>query len=104
MNIHKPVLLTESITALAIKPDGHYLDATFGRGGHSRAILANLGPNGRLVSMDKDPDAIREGERLAKEDQRFTICHASFAELAKWVGWKTRRCVIRFRCVFAAIG
>ena len=83
MNIHKPVLLTESITALAIKPDGHYLDATFGRGGHSRAILASLGPNGRLVSMDKDPDAIREGERLAKEDQRFTICHASFAELAK---------------------
>lgn len=83
MNEHQSVLLTESIEALAIQPGGCYIDATFGRGGHSRAILAKLGPSGRLIAMDKDPEAIEVGEQLGKTDNRFTICHASFAELAK---------------------
>ena len=61
---HVPVLLDEVISALAIKPDGVYVDATFGRGGHARAILARLGASGRLVALDRDPDAERSARAI----------------------------------------
>lgn len=60
---HISVLLHESIDGLAIKPDGTYIDGTFGRGGHSRQILSQLGDNGRLFSIDRDPTAIEEAKR-----------------------------------------
>lgn len=80
---HIPVLLTEAVAALAIRPEGTYVDATFGRGGHSRAILATLGPQGRLIALDRDPQAIAEGQLLARSDSRFQIVHAPFSRLAE---------------------
>ena len=77
---HETVLLQEAVAALAVD-DGLYVDATFGRGGHSRLILSRLAVTGRLVVVDKDPRAIAEAERLAEEDARVQVCHASFAEL-----------------------
>jgi 16S rRNA (cytosine1402-N4)-methyltransferase len=76
---HVSVLLAESVAALAIRPQGIYVDATFGRGGHSRAILAALGPAGRLIALDRDPAAIAAGAALA--DLRLTLVHAAFSEL-----------------------
>jgi 16S rRNA (cytosine1402-N4)-methyltransferase len=73
--------LEESLHALAIRPDGCYVDATFGRGGHSRAILARLGPNGRLIGIDRDPDAVAIGQQLASDDARFRIVHGTFSGL-----------------------
>jgi hypothetical protein len=78
-NTHVSVLLAESVAALAIQPAGIYLDATFGRGGHSRAILAALGPQGRLIALDRDPAAIVAGASIT--DPRFTLVHAAFSEL-----------------------
>ncbi len=80
---HIPVLLTEAVAALAIRPDGVYVDATFGRGGHSRAILAALGPQGRLIALDRDLQAIAEGRLLEQGDTRFRIAHAPFSCLAE---------------------
>jgi 16S rRNA (cytosine1402-N4)-methyltransferase len=77
---HVSVLLQESIEALAIKPDGIYLDATFGRGGHSRAILAELNSQGKLYALDRDPTAIAAAEAL-RDDPRFTIIHTPFSRL-----------------------
>lgn len=81
---HTTVLLDEAVQALVTQPDGLYVDGTFGRGGHSRAVLARLSPAGRLVAFDKDPEAIAEAAAIT--DPRFAICHASFdamqAELA----------------------
>jgi len=77
---HKSVLLEEAVDALAIRPDGAYIDATFGRGGHSRLILDRLGPRGRLIALDRDPEAVAAGKRI--DDARFCMVHASFAELA----------------------
>lgn len=77
---HISVLLEESITGLAIKPDGVYIDCTFGRGGHSGLILDNLGPNGRLIAIDRDPTAIAAAEKYA-DDDRFIIEHFGFADL-----------------------
>lgn len=79
---HVSVLLQESIEALAIRPDGIYLDATFGRGGHSRAILAQLNANGRLYALDRDPTAIEAAQAFA-DDPRFTIIHTPFSRLAE---------------------
>ncbi|MDP1653043.1 MAG: 16S rRNA (cytosine(1402)-N(4))-methyltransferase RsmH [Rhodocyclaceae bacterium] len=76
---HLPVLLAEAVAALAIKPDGLYIDATFGRGGHSRAILKQLGPQGRLIALDRDPAAIAAGATI--KDPRFTLVHAAFSRL-----------------------
>ena len=80
---HVTVLLEEAVQALSIQPDGVYVDGTFGRGGHSRRILQDLGPQGRLVAFDKDPDALaaaaEPGTRVS--DPRFSICHASFAQM-----------------------
>jgi 16S rRNA (cytosine1402-N4)-methyltransferase len=76
---HASVLLPEAVAALAIRSAGIYVDATFGRGGHSRAILAVLGPAGRLIALDRDPAAIAAGAALT--DPRFTLAHAAFSEL-----------------------
>ena len=78
---HITVLLDEAVTALAVRSDGCYLDGTFGRGGHSRLILQQLGEAGRLLGFDKDPLAIATGQALAAEDGRFVIVQRSFAEL-----------------------
>lgn len=79
---HISVLLQEALDGLAIKPDGCYLDGTFGRGGHSRAILSKLGPQGRLFAIDRDPTAIATAVLLKAEDPRFHITHSPFAALA----------------------
>ncbi|HBO81308.1 MAG TPA: 16S rRNA (cytosine(1402)-N(4))-methyltransferase, partial [Cupriavidus sp.] len=76
---HRTVLLDEAVDALVWRPDGAYVDGTFGRGGHSRAVLARLGPAGTLVAFDKDPAAIAEAGTI--KDARFSIEHASFAEM-----------------------
>jgi 16S rRNA (cytosine1402-N4)-methyltransferase len=78
---HITVLLDEAVEALAVRSGGCYLDGTFGRGGHSRLILQHLGPDGRLLGFDKDPQAIATGQALAAEDGRFVIVQRSFAEL-----------------------
>ncbi|MES2820631.1 MAG: 16S rRNA (cytosine(1402)-N(4))-methyltransferase RsmH [Pseudomonadota bacterium] len=78
---HITVLLDEAVEALALRADGCYLDGTFGRGGHSRRILERLGPAGRLLGFDKDPQAIATGQALAAEDGRFVVVQRSFAEL-----------------------
>lgn len=82
MTAHRSVLLQESIQALAIQADGIYVDGTFGRGGHSRAILDLLGPSGRLIAIDKDVEAIDYAQTHFTNDARFTIAHGSFAKLA----------------------
>ena len=79
------MLLDEAVEALALRADGCYLDGTFGRGGHSRLILSKLGPQGRLLGFDKDPQAIATGQALAAEDGRFVIVQRSFAELGEEV-------------------
>jgi 16S rRNA (cytosine1402-N4)-methyltransferase len=79
--IHQTVLLNEAVQALAIQPDGHYVDATFGRGGHSRLVLEQLGPQGRLTAFDKDPQAVAAAEALAASDGRFAIRHQGFCHL-----------------------
>lgn len=79
---HAPVMLAEAVAALALRPAGRYVDATFGRGGHSRAILAGLGPEGRLVAFDRDPEAVSAGLALAEQDARFSIRRGNFADLA----------------------
>jgi len=78
---HTTVLLNEAVDALAIKPDGVYVDGTFGRGGHSARILDQLGANGRLIALDKDPAAVVVGR--AWRDARFHIGHRGFAQLAE---------------------
>jgi 16S rRNA (cytosine1402-N4)-methyltransferase len=78
---HIPVLLNETVTGLAIKPAGLYIDGTFGRGGHTKAILAALSSEGSVLGLDKDPEAIKTGETLAQEDERFEIEQCSFATL-----------------------
>ncbi len=82
---HRPVLLDEAVAALAIRPDGVYLDGTFGRGGHSAAILAQLGPQGRLLAMDQDPQAIKAAQQKFAGDSRFQIVQRNFAELQDFV-------------------
>lgn len=83
MHEHQPVLLLESINGLNIIPDGIYIDGTFGRGGHSRAILNQLGPKGRLIAFDKDPEAVDYAKHHFCSDTRFSIVHASFAAMAQ---------------------
>ena len=78
---HVPVLLNEAVAALAVKPEGTYVDATFGRGGHARAILARLGPAGRLFAFDRDPAA--EACARAIADRRFAFRRCWFSDLAE---------------------
>ena len=79
--VHLPVLLHEAVDALVTDAQGHYVDATFGRGGHSRLILQRLGPAGRLTAFDKDPEALAEAARI--DDARFAIRHQGFAALGE---------------------
>ncbi len=76
---HVPVLLDEAVDALVTRADGTYVDGTFGRGGHARAILARLSPAGRVVAFDRDPEAVAAAAAL--DDARFAICHASFSAM-----------------------
>ncbi|OXY81165.1 16S rRNA (cytosine(1402)-N(4))-methyltransferase RsmH [Oceanimonas doudoroffii] len=78
---HITVLLEEAVAGLNIRPDGIYVDGTFGRGGHSRHILSKLGPNGRLLAIDRDPAAIAEAAQIT--DPRFQILHGPFSRLAE---------------------
>ena len=80
---HVPVLVDEVVRHLAIQADGLYVDATFGRGGHSRAMLAKLGPSGRLLAFDRDPEAVREGTNLVREEPRLTVQQANFGQLGE---------------------
>jgi len=81
---HLPVLFAEVMDGLAVKADGTYLDGTFGRGGHARGVLQRLGPQGQLLVMDKDPEAIAVAMQLASVDARLHWRRGSFAELAQW--------------------
>jgi len=82
---HTPVLLGEVLAGLAVRPDGRYCDATFGRGGHTAAILAALGPGGKVVAIDRDPEAIAAGRRRFAGDLRLTLVRGSFDELEQHV-------------------
>ena len=77
---HRTVLLSEAVEALHIQPGGHYIDATFGRGGHSRLILSKLSPDARLTAFDKDTEAVAEAMTIV--DSRFSIRHEGFSQLA----------------------
>ena len=78
---HRTVLLNEAVDALCIKPDGHYIDATFGRGGHSRLILSQLSSAGTLLAFDKDAEAVASAQNIA--DPRFSILHEGFNQLQR---------------------
>jgi 16S rRNA (cytosine1402-N4)-methyltransferase len=87
---HRPVLLAEALNGLAIAEDGWYVDGTYGRGGHSTEILARIGERGRLLALDKDPEAVADGRRRLSSDARFAIEHAGFEQLRDvvppWLG------------------
>lgn len=78
---HTTVLLNEAVQALLTRPDGTYVDATFGRGGHSRLLLERLGPAGRLIAFDKDPEAVQAAARIT--DPRFSIRHQGFKAISE---------------------
>jgi 16S rRNA (cytosine1402-N4)-methyltransferase len=81
---HATVLLDEAVEALQMKPNGTYVDGTFGRGGHSRLILEKLGEQGRLIALDKDPMAIKAAQAI--KDERFQIVHSGFEHLQQILG------------------
>ena len=81
---HIPVMLNEAVEGLAVRAGGRYLDGTFGRGGHARAVLSRLGPDGRLLLMDRDPQAIATAQNEFGADPRVSIRHANFSTLAAW--------------------
>jgi len=82
---HTPVLLDEALAALQVREAGRYLDATFGRGGHTAAILQRIGAHGQVVAIDRDPEAIRAGRDKFAADRRLTLVHSPFSELAQVV-------------------
>ncbi len=81
-HLHKPVLLKEAVEALGVRPDGCYVDGTFGRGGHSAAILERLGPEGRLIAFDRDEAAIEYGRERWSGEKRLHLIRAGFSTLA----------------------
>src|SRR6201994_5150092 len=85
MNEHTPVLVDEALAALDLQAGGFYVDATFGRGGHTAQILKALGGEGRVLSIDRDPQAIAAGRQRFADEVRLTLVHASFADLAALV-------------------
>lgn len=84
-NYHAPVMLNECLDALAIKAEGIYVDGTFGRGGHSGAVLAALGETGKLIAFDQDETAIAFGQQQFASDLRLKLIHANFAEMASYL-------------------
>jgi len=82
--VHIPVMLGEAVEGLAVQAGGRYLDGTFGRGGHARAVLSRLGPEGRLLLMDRDPQAIATAQAEFASDPRVSIRHANFSSMAEW--------------------
>lgn len=82
---HTPVLLQEVLAALRVREGGRYLDATFGRGGHTAAILERVGEQGRVVAIDRDPQAIRAGHERFAAERRLTLVHSPFSELMRVV-------------------
>ena len=85
MDLHEPVLLDEVLAGLAVQADGRYCDATFGRGGHTAAILGALGPDGRLIAIDRDPAAIEYGRQRFGAEPRLTLIRGSFGRLEQLV-------------------
>jgi 16S rRNA (cytosine1402-N4)-methyltransferase len=83
---HAPVLLDEALDALAVRPDGFYVDATFGRGGHTSAILGRLGKQGKLLAIDRDPQAVVAAKALLGADPRASVVQAPFSRLAEVIG------------------
>lgn len=83
--LHETVLMQEAVTALAVESGEIYIDATFGRGGHSRQILSKLSKTGRLIVFDKDPEAIAEAQALQSQDDRLEIVHQPFSEIGNYV-------------------
>ncbi len=79
---HYPVMLDEAIEGLAIKADGAYIDATYGRGGHSQAILSRLGANGRLLAFDRDIEAVLDARQRMAGESRFDVVHSAFGQLS----------------------
>ena len=94
MSKHIPVMLHESIKALGIIPNGFYIDCTFGRGGHSKEILKKLNDDGRLLALDKDLEAVKEGKNI--KDKRFEIVHASFKDLNNIIKKKISKNLMEF--------
>jgi 16S rRNA (cytosine1402-N4)-methyltransferase len=82
---HTPVLVAETLAALALEADGYYVDATFGRGGHTALILQALGREGRVLAIDRDPQAIAAGRERFADEVRLTLVHAPFADIAACV-------------------
>ncbi|MCK5001600.1 MAG: 16S rRNA (cytosine(1402)-N(4))-methyltransferase, partial [Gammaproteobacteria bacterium] len=78
---HQPVLLNEVLETLNVKQGGIYIDATFGRGGHSSAILSGLGREGHLIAFDQDPEAIAYGRKQFEDDPRIEFEHGNFSEM-----------------------
>jgi 16S rRNA (cytosine1402-N4)-methyltransferase len=91
---HKPVLVDEVLAALAVRPAGHYVDATFGRGGHSARILAALGPQGRLIAIDRDREAIAAGRARFASEGRLTLVHGAYGELAALLRAANPQCAV----------
>jgi 16S rRNA (cytosine1402-N4)-methyltransferase len=85
VDLHEPVLLDEVLAGLAVQADGRYCDATFGRGGHTAAILGALGPDGRLIAIDRDPAAIEYGRQRFGAEPRLTLIRGSFGRLEQLV-------------------
>lgn len=81
--MHQSVMLEDALEGLAVRPDGVYVDATFGRGGHSVEVLKRLGDSGRLIVIDKDLEAIAYARQSLSPDPRVTVCHGSFAEIVQ---------------------
>ena len=78
---HSAVLLSEAVESLVVDPDGYYIDGTYGRGGHSTAILEKLSARGKLLAIDKDPEAIADGRSRFDGELRVAFRHASFAAI-----------------------
>ena len=90
---HEPVLRNEAVAALNVRADGIYVDATFGRGGHAQAILEQLGPDGRLLALDRDPQAVASAKKQFADEARLTMVHGPFSLLGRAVderGWHGR--------------
>lgn len=93
MSEHQPVLLHETLAALNVTAEGHYVDATYGRGGHAQAILDQLNEHGRLIVMDRDPQAIAAAQKKHGDDSRVTIIAGAFGDIASAIapaGWQGR--------------